>query len=286
MSSSEVSVELEEFTTLLQRMSGYLGLSSLSVFSSESTESKDSLVSDMCSAFLLNSVFRAVSSSSSSSSYRTIFVFSRKMSGESSSVFVLSDMSVFFVVSLLCLLSSCSTITVSSRKESTVSSSLFALSSVDLVGEAGSYCRLVSDESLKVSALLCLRMKSDTFGVKFLLVLAPDTSVVVLVLSLRIFWLGRLLVFTRTFLRLLLPVGEVLPVQPEVEEEGAGVGAGAGGGGGAAAGGAAARGVGLPGGGVVFGTRRDCAVKVSRRALTMLFMQVFLFPGLFSGQFA
>ena len=63
MSSSE---ELEEFATLLQRMSGYLGLSSLSVFSSESAESKDSLVSYMCSAFLLNSVFRAVSSSSSS----------------------------------------------------------------------------------------------------------------------------------------------------------------------------------------------------------------------------
>ena len=91
---------------------------------------------------------------------------------------------MFSVVSSLWLLSSRATITVSSRKESGVSSSLFALSSVDLVGEAGSYCLLVSGESLKVSVLLCLRMKSDTFGVKFLLVLAPDTSVVVLVLSL------------------------------------------------------------------------------------------------------
>ena len=134
--------------------------------------------------------------------------------------------------------------------------------------------------------LLCIRIKSDTFGVKFLLVLAPDTSVVVLVLSLRIFWLGRLFDFTRTFLQILLPVGEVLPVQPEVEEEGAGEGVDAGGGGEAAAGGAAAGGVGLPGGGVVFGTRRDCALNVSRRALTMLFMQVFLFSGFLSGQFA
>ena len=138
----------------------------------------------------------------------------------------------------------------------------------------------VSDESvctLEESLLLCLRMKSDAFVVKFFLVLAPDTSVVVLVLSLRTFWLGRLLNFTRTFLRFLLPEGEVSPVQPEVEEEGADVGADVGGGE------AAAGGVGLPGGGVVLGTRRDCAVVESRRALTLL---GFLYPGLSSGQFA
>ena len=109
-------------------------------------------------------------------------------------------------------------------------------------------------------SLLCLRIKSDTFGVKFALVLAPDTSVVVLVLSLRTLWLGRFLVFTLTFLRLLLPVGGVLSVQLEVEEQGAVVVVGAVGGGGAVAGEAAAGGVGLSGSGVVFRARRERAV--------------------------
>ena len=67
------------------------------------------------------------------------------------------------------------------------------------------------------------------------------------------------------------------PVQPEVEEEGADVGVDAGGGEDAAGG------VGSPGGGVVLGTRRACADVESRRALTLL---GFLYPGLFSGQFA
>ena len=117
--------------------------------------------------------------------------------------------------------------------------------------------------------------------VYFFLVVDPDTSVVVLLFSLRNFWLGRMLNFTRTLLRFLLPEEEMSPVQPEagVGGEEGGVGAGEGVGGDEEA----AGGVGSPGGGVVLGARRACADEGSRRAFVLL---GFLCPGLFSGQLA
>ena len=118
-----------------------------------------------------------------------------------------------------------------------------SLSSFDLVGEEGSYSLSEGLESvcvLKASLILYLRLKLDPVVVKLFLVVEPETSVIVLQLFLRTFWLGRFLKFTRTLLHFLLPVVDGWPVQPEVDagggDEGEGAGEGAGGDGGAAGG--------------------------------------------------